>query len=106
MTTMLDEFRTQLLKIGTLTFTFKVRASAQRTQFKEILDDGTVKIDVAAVPEDGKANEELIRFLAQEFDVGRSNIEIVSGHTSRIKVVRIKRRTEIPGLLDDVADIF
>jgi predicted Rossmann fold nucleotide-binding protein DprA/Smf involved in DNA uptake len=38
----------------------------------------------------GPANAtELIRFLADEFEVGRSNIEIVSGQTSKIKTLKI-----------------
>jgi len=44
---------------------------------------------VAAVADDGKANKELIKFLARELGVGRYNIEIVSGKTSRMKLVEI-----------------
>lgn len=67
----------------------KVRPSAQKTCLKGRLDDGTWKVDIAAVPEDGKANEELVRYLAEMCRVSRSMIEVVSGQTSRLKVVRI-----------------
>lgn len=53
--------------------------------------DGTIKLDIAAVPEDGKANEELVRFLADEFDVPKSHVEILKGHTAKTKVVRIRQ---------------
>lgn len=52
--------------------------------------DGTIKIDIAAAPEDGRANEELGRFLAEEFDVPKSHVEIVKGQMVKAKVVRIR----------------
>jgi len=50
-----------------------------------------IKIRIAAPPVDGAANEELIRFLAEHYGVRRSAIEILSGHTSRNKRVRINK---------------
>lgn len=47
------------------------------------------KIDVAAPPEKGKANAELVRFLAKALGVGRGAVEILSGETSHLKRVRI-----------------
>ncbi len=51
--------------------------------------DGTIKIDITAAPEDGKANAQLVRFLAREFSVPLSHVEIVRGQTGRTKTVRI-----------------
>lgn len=84
-----SEFITALLS-GT-SVTVKVRPSAQKTCLKGRLDDGTWKIDVAAVPEDGKANEELVRYLAEMCGVSRSMVEVVSGQTNRLKIVRLKK---------------
>jgi uncharacterized protein (TIGR00251 family) len=67
----------------------RVRPGASQTKIKSIMDDGTLKIDLAAVPEDGKANAELIRFLTQDCEIPTA--EIVSGHTGRTKVVRLIR---------------
>jgi uncharacterized protein len=50
---------------------------------------GMLKIALKAPPVDGAANEELIRFLSQEFGCARSKIEIIKGELSREKVVRI-----------------
>ncbi len=47
------------------------------------------KIRLTAPPVDGAANEALIRFLADTFSVPKSQVEIVSGHTAREKIVRI-----------------
>lgn len=49
-----------------------------------------LKIRIKAVPEDGKANEELIRFLAKTLKISKSQIEIVRGHTSRHKQLAIQ----------------
>ena len=53
------------------------------------LHDGAIKIALAAPPVDGAANRALIEFLAKLLDVPRNNITLVSGETSRNKVVRI-----------------
>jgi uncharacterized protein len=38
---------------------------------------------------DGAANEALVKFLAHAFSIAKSQVEIVSGHTSRDKIVRV-----------------
>ena len=48
-----------------------------------------IKIKVTASPVEGKANQALIRFLAKELSVAPSCIEILKGHHSREKTVRI-----------------
>lgn len=88
---MLDALREKLGNDEQITFSVKVRPSASKTTPKGVLADGTLKIDIAATPEDGKANEELVRFLAEEFDVDRSSIAVISGQTSRRKMVKISK---------------
>ncbi len=55
------------------------------------LADGSVvlKVRVRAVPEDGAANEALIRTLAKGLDMPRTRLELVSGATQRVKHVRM-----------------
>ena len=55
----------------------------------ERLSDGSLKIRLTAPPVDGAANDALVRFLAETFGVPRSQVEILSGHTARQKIVRI-----------------
>ena len=45
-------------------FKVKVIPRSRKTEFAGIMDDGTLKIKVAAIPGDGKANAELCAFLA------------------------------------------
>ncbi|MFB3885484.1 MAG: DUF167 domain-containing protein [Thermodesulfobacteriota bacterium] len=48
-----------------------------------------IKIKITAPPVEGKANEALIRFLAGELEIPPSWIEILKGHHSREKTVRV-----------------
>jgi len=71
--------------------TFKVRAQP-RAPRTEITGEhaGAIKMKIAAPPVNGKANEECRRFLAKLFKVSATSIEIISGESSRDKVVRIE----------------
>jgi len=51
--------------------------------------DAHLKIAVASPPVDGKANDEIIRFLAKLFDVPRSAIFIKKGDTAKRKLLII-----------------
>ena len=56
-----------------------------------LISDGTVKMDIAVAPSKGKANAELVKFLAGEFGVGKDKVKILSGHGERVKLVRVTR---------------
>ena len=58
------------------------------------LHDGRLKIKIAAPPVDGKANESLIEFLAKTFKISKSNIEILKGHTSKLKTIKLSGISE------------
>ena len=88
---MIDRQRRELANTGLTTFLLKVRPHAQSTRFRGPLGNDIYKVDIAAPVEDGKANEELIRFMAEAFDVHRSHVEILSGWTGREKVVRVRK---------------
>jgi hypothetical protein len=70
-------------------FTVKVHPRARRSAFSGRLGDAW-KLDLAAPPVDGKANEECVRYLAEWAGVPRSRVRIVTGATSRRKVVEIE----------------
>jgi hypothetical protein len=46
-------------------------------------------VSVAAPPEDGRANEAVVRLLADTLDVPRSSVELVSGHSAKDKIVQL-----------------
>ena len=75
-----------------MTFRIKVIPRSPRTELAGELSDGTLKIKVAAPPDQGKANDELCRFLAQHYRVPRAAVSILSGHTATRKLVKIETR--------------
>ena len=55
-----------------------------------IADGGTaLKVAVTAAPEDGRANDALLRLLAKEWKLPRRDLDLVQGMTDRRKVVRV-----------------
>ena len=70
-------------------FLVKVIPKSSKTEFVGYLPDGIWKVRIAAVPEKGKANKELIEFLARHLGVSRSRVEIVSGATSHLQRIHI-----------------
>ncbi len=74
---------------GNVIFTAKiVPGSSSPTKICGLLD-GMLKVKVAAAPEKGKANQCLIKFLAEILDVKKNSIQIISGQTNPIKQIQI-----------------
>ncbi len=71
-----------------ITFAVRVQPRASKSGVVSELD-GALKIRLAAPPVDGEANEELIRLLAKLFATSRHNVSILSGQTSKNKIVRV-----------------
>ena len=69
--------------------TIRVTPRARRTEVGGVLDDGTVRIRVAAPPVDGKANRALIAFLAKLLGVRKNKVEIVAGEKGLDKIISI-----------------
>lgn len=70
----------------------KVIPKSEKNCISEIIEDEegqTIKIRIKAVPEKGKANKELINFLSREFSIPKQNIEIISGASSPLKLLKI-----------------
>ncbi len=78
---------------GSVRFAVRVRPHAPRTRATAVLDDASIKIDVAAPAEGGKANAELLKYLAREFGVPRRGVVILVGSTDRHKVIKVERQS-------------
>lgn len=59
---------------------------ASRTELVEVRADA-LRIRLAAAPEKGKANDELLSFLAKALGMRKSALELESGQTARKKTV-------------------
>lgn len=70
--------------------TVRVQPNARKSEIVGCVD-GVWKIKLNAPAIEGKANEELIKFLAKKLRVAKSEIEIVRGKTAKTKVVAIPK---------------
>ncbi len=66
----------------------KVVPGSRRDQIVGALGD-RLKVKVAAPPEDGKANKAVCRLIAEALGVGEKSVELIAGHSSPEKVVRV-----------------
>ena len=67
------------------------RARSERLEGIARLADGSavLRVSVTAPPEDGRANEALLRLLAKELGLARRDLAIFTGQKSRNKLVQI-----------------
>ena len=76
----------------------RVQPRASRDELGEA-QESYLKVRITAPPVDGKANADLMRFLADVFNVAKSRITLLDGETSREKRLRIESpRTLPPGI--------
>ena len=68
----------------------KVVPRASKSEVVGMMSDGALKVKLAAVPEKGRANEELCAVLARHYGVPVRDVEVIAGATSTRKRVRIR----------------
>ncbi|QRM17970.1 YggU family protein [Dechloromonas sp. TW-R-39-2] len=83
---MSDWFR--LAADGRITLTLHIQPGAKKTEFAGLHGDA-LKIRLAAPPVDGKANEALVKFVAEVLGLPKSAVNLKSGQTSRRKVLEV-----------------
>jgi uncharacterized protein (TIGR00251 family) len=66
----------------------KLQPRASKNEIGEPLGN-QLKIKVTAPPVDSAANETLIEFLAEKLNCGRNRVEIIRGHKSRHKILKL-----------------
>ena len=79
-------------KAGSVTFKVRIQPRASRNELVGEYGDA-LKLRITAPPVDGKANELCCRFLADLLDVPLSSVEIVSGESSRDKMISVRAIT-------------
>lgn len=75
-------------RAGSVRFPVRVQPRASRTELAGT-QQGALKVRLQAPPVDGAANEALVDFLAESLGVPRRTVRIVSGASSRTKVVEV-----------------
>lgn len=65
-----------------------VQPKSAKNEIKDLKGDA-LRLRITAVPVEGRANNACMNFLAKELGVSKSQVEIIGGHKSRTKVVRV-----------------
>jgi len=67
----------------------RVTPRAAKNQIVGALQDGTIKIHIAAASSEGQTNEKLIEFLSTILGVAKDRIEVVAGDRGRDKLISV-----------------
>ena len=67
----------------------KVQPNSNRNEVLGVVN-GVWKIRIAAAPDKGKANKELVDFLCELLDIKKDHINILRGQTSHNKIIEIE----------------
>jgi hypothetical protein len=67
----------------------RVRPGARRAALLGRMADGTLKLAVTAVPEEGRANAAVVALLAEALGVPRGAVAVARGRAARAKTVTV-----------------
>ena len=79
-----------------MTLHLRAKPGAKTTALQRAAD-GSLTVRLRAPAQNGEANACLLAFLAQVFGVSKGSVELLSGHTSPFKKVRISGVAEAAG---------
>ena len=68
----------------------KIKPNSKKEEIKKI-DDKNFIVAVKEPPVGGKANKALVRILAKYFNISSSAVRIASGHSSKQKIVEVRK---------------
>jgi uncharacterized protein (TIGR00251 family) len=74
---------------GSLVLDIKAIPRARTAEVSDVMANGALRVKVTAAPEKGKANEEICAVLAAFLGLPKRNVELIYGHSSPQKRVRI-----------------
>ncbi len=80
---------------GDLLLVCHLQPKASKSEFSGLHGDA-LTVRIQAPPVEGKANSELVKFLAKQFGVSKSAVSIISGELNRHKRVRITQPQRLP----------
>jgi len=86
---------------GVLTLNLHVQPKASKDEWAGLHGD-RLKLRIKAPPVDGKANQHLIGFIANEFGVSKSACKLISGESGREKRIAISSPQKLPALPDSL----
>jgi len=72
----------------TIRLEIKAVPGASKTELAGV-KDGRLRIRIAATPEDGKANAEMLNFLSKTLGCPKRDLRLLSGEKSRLKTIAL-----------------
>ncbi len=86
-------------------FEIRIQPNAKKEGLSQ-MENGIWKLKVSAPALDGRANDRVIEFLSEILDIPMREIEILSGHHGRSKVIGIPDRYGDPeALIKNAIDV-
>jgi uncharacterized protein len=76
----------------------KIIPNAKATEIIGFDENQVLKVKIKAPPEKGKANLALVNFLAKKLKIAKNQITIISGLSSRFKVLKIENISSFDGI--------
>lgn len=74
-----------------LVIKIKVNPKAKKNEISSEIVGARLKVSLVAAPENNKANEALLKFLAKKLGLRRYQVEIIAGHKDRLKTIKLRR---------------
>lgn len=66
-----------------------VRVTPKASRDRIAVEDGMIRVCVTVVPEDGRANQAVVKLLARALGVAKTRLTLIRGARSRDKVFRV-----------------
>ena len=76
------------LKVPGAEISVRVTPKASRNEVT-LAEDGSLRVKVTTVPENGKANAAVVKLLAKTLGVAKSDLQLIRGAASREKLFRL-----------------
>ena len=83
------DLRRRLAREGSLVLDIKAVPRSRTAEVSDVMANGVLKVKVTAAPEKGRANEEICALLAEYLSAPKRSVEVIHGHSSPQKRVRI-----------------
>jgi len=87
---------------GFITLRIKAQPNASKSEFAGIYGEDAIKVRVAAPAVEGAANKELIKFIAKSFKVSKSSIKLVSGQSSKVKLIKLEKTKKLEEFIKEI----
>jgi uncharacterized protein (TIGR00251 family) len=91
------------IKDGYVRLKIKAQPQSSKNSFCGLYGD-TLKIKIKAPAVEGAANKELIKFISKSFKIPKSQVEFISGESSKIKLLKFPKSEKFLEFVDNLKE--